>query len=392
MGGGLIQLVAYGAQDVYLTGDPQITFFKSVFYRHTNFSMESLQQAFDGEPSFGRKSKCTLSRNGDLITNLWLRVEYPELTQKGVSWAKYTTHNLVKSVEIQIGGQQIDKQTGEWLLLWNELTADEDHREMLEMMSTPNHEMNKCNDVNVCYLPLQFWFCRNYGVALPLIALQYHEVTLEFEFNNCNSLLVSDDSVNCHETNLQPHISLWADYVYLDTEERRKFAQESHNYLIDQVQMSRSSTLTNNSNIVSLDFNHPVKELVWVCQREVSQVEHDHFNYLGANGRSMLRNAKLQFNGNDRFTERDDVYFNKVQPWKHHSGKPMSGVYVYSFALKPEDHQPSGTANFSRLDSVNLHLNLHDITSLNPANVTVYAVNYNVLRISSGMGGLAYSN
>ena len=391
MGGGLIQLVAYGAQDVYLTGDPQITFFNSVFYRHTNFAMESIQQSFDGEPTFGRRAKCTLARNGDLVTNLWLRVEYPELNQEGVSWSDYTTHNLIKNVEISIGGQQIDRHTGEWLVLWNELTNVPDKRDLVHMMSTP-HMNTHCNNPNVAYLPLQFWFCRNYGVALPLVALQYHEVTIEFEFNGCDHLLQSEDNVSCLETHMHPNISLWADYVYLDTEERRKFAKKSHNYLIDQVQESTSSTITSNSNMISLDFNHPVKELVWVCQRELAVSQRDHLNFLGANGRSMLRTAKLQFNGNDRITERDDMYFSQVQVYKHHTGKGRSGIYVYSFALKPEDNQPSGTANFSRLDNVNLHLDLHDITSLNPARVTVYAVNYNVLRITNGMGGLAYSN
>jgi len=223
------------------------------------------------------------------------------------------------------------------------------------------------------HVPLQFWFCRNPGCALPLIALQYHEVkvNLEFEsFANCKSSAVSTASASLSG------VSLWVDYVYLDTDERRRFAQVSHEYLIEQVQFTGDEAGKTTASL-RLNFNHPVKELVWVGTTANAGV-------YSAN----LSNAKLQLNGHDRFAQRPGDYFNKVQPYQHHTNIPSGNVHVYSFALKPEEHQPSGTCNFSRIDNATLQ----QTWSSAPTKIKVFAVNYNVLRVMSGMGGLAYSN
>ena len=491
MGGGLMQLVAYGAQDIYLTGNPQITFFKVVYRRHTNFSIESIEQTFNGTADFGKKVSCTISRNGDLVHRIYLQTTLPDqiinvaTTANGgnltvqndtgntnlrdgiVRWCNWVGEKMINFAEIEIGGQRIDKHYGEWLHLWNQLTNQSGHDESYQRMvgNTPHLTKNRSTvasttatqNISVSgkrlYVPLQFWFCRNPGLALPLIALQYHEVKINIEFEELKNLFIARTSSNSTvavQGALQ-NTSLWVDYIFLDTDERRRFAQLSHEYLIEQLQYPGEETITTTSNKIRLNFNHPVKELVWVAQKEVSVENMQHFNYTdsldssptltnnsqgsrmlqgivenisdGSNNKLKLINsdegnntcnlAKIQLNGQDRFSERDGDYFNYVQPYNHHTRAPHVGVNVYSFALKPEEHQPSGTCNFSRIDNANLFLTVTSRTlrkgtvgvsggilsetnidggTTNNARVRVYATNYNVLRIMSGMGGLAYSN
>ena len=361
MGGGLMQLVAYGAQDIYLTGNPQITFFKVVYRRHTNFAVESIEQTFNGSAALGRKFTCTIARNGDLLHRVYLQatVDASSATQD------YLGFQLIDYVEVEIGGQVIDKQYGEWMAVWCDLTHNMDQSTML-------HRMISEQD-STLYIPLQFWFCRNPGLALPLIALQYHEVKLNVQLKAAHSGITAIN--NC---------SVWCDYIFLDTDERRRFAQVSHEYLIEQVQFSNELSTGASGTQQELRFNHPVKELVWLV----------HVSGNGFTGYEQCDSALLQLNGQDRFKRRDGDYFTKVQRYEHHSGAgnpstAFEAVHVYSFGLKPEEHQPSGTCNFSRIDNAVLNLT----SSLSGAGLLkVYAVNYNVLRIMSGMGGLAYSN
>ena len=343
MGGGLLQLVAYGAQDVYLTGNPQITFFKVVYRRHTNFSIESIQQTFNGTPGANKRVTCQISRNGDLVHKLYV-VLNEDATDGRDSIAK---------VEVEIGGQLIDRQYGDWMKIWNELTLPIGKK-------TGYDNMIKGSTAGKRYVPLEFWFCRNIGLALPLIALQYHEVKINIEFASN----ITD-------------ATLWADYIFLDTDERRRFAQLSHEYLIEQVQFTGEETLSGTTGgSVKLSFNHPVKELIWKGS--------------GGSGATTghCGTAKLMLNGNDRFAEREQKYFTHVQPYQHHTNIPTGNtINVYSFALKPEEHQPSGTLNMSRIDTAQLKLGGGGADKVN-----IYAHSYNVLRILSGMGGLAYSN
>jgi len=346
MGGGLLQLVAYGAQDVYLTGNPQITFFKVVYRRHTNFSIESIQQTFNGTVNANSRVTCQISRNGDLVHKIYVAFKHTASTQDTTNATKF-----IDKVEIEIGGQMIDRQYGDWMEIWNELSLPAGKKEGWKKMTSDASE----NETR--YVPLEFWFCRNIGLALPLIALQYHEVKINIEFGSSN--LTNED------------VTLWADYIFLDTDERRRFAQLSHEYLIEQVQFTGAEQMTSNKLTAKLSFNHPVKELIWKGDS-------------GGCGK-----AKLMLNGNDRFAEREEKYFTHVQPYQHHTNIPGSdqNINVYSFALKPEEHQPSGTLNMSRIDTAQLKLEGGTAT-----NVNIYAFSYNVLRILSGMGGLAYSN
>ena len=607
MGGGLMQLVAYGAQDVYLTGNPQITFWKVVYRRHTNFSMETIEVTLTGNPDFGRKTTATVIRNGDLAFRVYLLITLDKVVWNTtgtilpkLAWVRRLGHALVKSVDVEIGGSRIDKQYGVWMDLWYELTHDVNQDSGyakligdvsdLTDLSTPDASGN-CTDEYTMYIPLQFWFCRNNGLALPLIALQYHEVRLNFEFEAVNRLILfqcDDNGATPPYSNISmKEASVLIDYIYLDSVERRRFAQVGHEYLIEQVQFTGTESVSGSVNASSvqvkskLGFNHPTKELVW-CVRNANFVGDDkssgasvghaflaytnndaewsetalqnaannlangmlhpagsstalvsaaltspivslaltssvyvadiatssthnvRFNvfvagtpssnylnfqryplYAGATSatgatvfnfadyidevqvnfdvvgptftatvlkhhlnlndvsvpvtsNSLIDNryntnatgnpndvvviqpnnyglrldgagnpvssGTIQLNGHDRFDARLSGYFNYVQPLQHHTHSPVDGVNVYSFGLHPEQHQPSGTCNLSRIDNTVLSLRLADplrnkfgatstlVVDITDADLWTFAFSYNILRIMSGMGGLAYSN
>jgi len=466
MGGGLMQLVAYGAQDIYLTGNPQITFFKVVYRRHTNFAVEAIEQTINGSTGLGSKFSVTVARNGDLLSRVYLQMDLDKSDISGSLMEAYAeaivpveasgfvlaTHankvkhladvasarltrargfHLVDYVEVEVGGQVIDKHYGEWMAIWCDLTHSDAQKTMLNRMLQQTQ-----GGADRIYVPLQFWFCRNPGLALPLIALQYHEVKFNVKTKDC----ANSCSTKCN------NMSVWCDYIFLDTDERRRFAQVSHEYLIEQLQTTNSLSIAANECNVQADlrFNHPVKELLWVMEKDgcgngcptndarcvdalfalprnlteramlattcsgtavLDSADsylkgHEGLNNLQGVSDSnyeRVKTALLQLNGHDRFRRRQGDYFTDVQRYQHHTGgfaKRVQGVpkhvHVYSFALKPEEHQPSGTCNFSRIDNAVLNLEREDKSTA--ASLRVYATNYNVLRIMSGMGGLAYSN
>jgi hypothetical protein len=498
-----MQLVAYGAQDIYLTGNPQITFFKVVYRRHTNFSMESIKQTFNGSSGFGGDVSATISRNGDLVYRMYLEHKSTFTGLSGVDLSNVGLcerygDSLIKECEIEIGGQKIDKHTSMWNRVYSDLTeynpsghfgagtppvegaaATAGNGTLYQYMTGNTYSLTtaaaladadfaigvttvngiSCTatgtnstttgvmTVNPIFIPLNFWFCRNPGLALPLIALQYHEVKVKMTFESLLNLTrvyeSNDTSTGAGLANVtqltDSNVSatgfdLWCDYIYLDTDERRRFAQVSHEYLIEQLQYS-DNTISSQSPSIDLNFNHPIKELIW-CSRNTGT---DGRSRGGAGGTTdptagpvsldgMGGNWQLKLNGHDRFKERDTKYFTRTQVWQHHTGYgaiPTIGsngaadlettvllagiggdsIAVYSFALKPEEHQPSGTCNFSRIDNAQLVGSSIVICdkdtaavdeppdgTANTLSLTVFAINYNVLRIMSGMGGLAYSN
>jgi len=352
-----------GAQDIYLTGNPQITFFKVVYRRHTNFSQESIEQTFNGTVDFGRKVTCTVSRNGDLIHKVYLQVDLPSITATTagtVAWVDKVGHALIDEVSLEIGGQTIDKQYGEWLEIWNELTQTEEKYDGYNTMIGHTSDLYTTSAAGgtiagkTLYIPLQFWFCRNAGLALPLIALQYHEVKFNITFRPLAQLL---ESGSAYVGSPALNGSLYVDYIYLDTDERRQFAQVQHEYLIEQLQFSGAESFSNSAVKSKLALNHPVKELVWVMHLDSKSNANQHFDYTTSAGGDTLADAKLQLNGQDRFSTRKGTYFNLVQPYQHHTRVPQKGIYVYSFSLNPEQHQPSGSVNMSRIDNATLLLN-----------------------------------
>lgn len=527
-----MQLVAYGAQDIYLTGNPQITFFKVVYRRHTNFSMESIEQTWNGDPTTGRAT-ATISRNGDLVYRLYLQQTVTVCTPPPSVAAKsfenspgscagccnsdygpvvYNPgHLVIRHVEVEIGGQRIDHQTGAWMEVWAQLTqensagvlgvvGDNSGTKFQNMargggcvvlssqsgkhsVSEPVSWGNRDSDKDSArftkydaYVPLQFWFCRNPGLALPLIALQYHEVRVILQINTDFVCGPQYNGSNCQPSACIQDNSLYADYIYLDTDERRRFAQVSHEYLIEQVQ---HQNFRSNGSALDLNFNHPVKELIWtggqssvtglfgILPGASADYQMPDF-YADCNTPGFNAKYQLKLNGHDRMSLRPLEYFTKQQVYDYHTGTPVgcgdsyttscasccmgdldflrvkeavnapdktgnkkfgneavyqenknttyektkyypqayfavgpgqasvTAIAVYSFALKPEEHQPSGTCNFSRIDNAQLVISGYPSQG-NSGNCCcdsydVYAVNYNVLRIMSGMGGLAYSN
>jgi hypothetical protein len=406
MAGGLMQLVAYGAQDVYLTGNPKVTFFQAVYKRHTNFAMENIEQTVNGTATSAGRVSVTVARNGDLIADMYLELTSNASTAITTSMDAWMAERAISTAELSIGGQRIDKHYQKWWRLYAELYMDESKKLNYGKMTSARVAGN------TCFLPLIFFFNRNPGLALPLIALQYHEVRIDLD-------LASDFGTNFSA------LKVWGNYIYLDTEERRRFAQKGHEYLIEQVQHTGTDSLAAADSIkqVRLSYNHPVKELVWctdigsnvwnftstpvtVTSNVAALVTADSnvfINPASAGAPQMMLDATSQFdedtsgplstfklvlNGQDRFKEQSGKYFNQVQPFVHHSGSPMPGIYSYSFALKPEEHQPTGTCNFSRIDNAQVSVKCNRADS----SLHMFATNYNVLRIQSGMGGLAFSN
>jgi hypothetical protein len=434
MAGGLLQLVAYGAQDAYLCGNPQITFFKGLYKRHTNFAMEPYRINFTGQPNWGTKQSAIMVRHADLMYTTYVEVV--------LAPGRYNAdqnrlgYNLIRYAELDIGGQIIDRQYGEFLFLWDQLTSSTKQSEDLLRMVNPSVSISNsvatvpaptiCNPTNsgssggpslptVLYIPLYFWFTRNPGAALPLIALQYHEVKINLLWNDLK-FIAGDFTSRALGVALSPPLdptnsqapppvqaAVYVDYIFLDVEERRRMAQQSHEYLIEQTQYNEDKGISSYNQRIDLTFNHPVKELLWVVQPS----NYTQCKLPGAGSRlrpftydqSLVYQQRLQFNGQDRLDSRWGDYFNKVQPYQHHTGNfgSQGGAYMYSFALRPEEHQPSGTCNFSRIDTATLVLSISGNATISQdtdatLEVRVYAINYNILRVMSGMGALAYAN
>jgi hypothetical protein len=416
MSGGLIQLAAYGQQDIYINGNPQITFFKIIYRRHTNFSIESIEQVFATEADFGRIVSANITRgNGDLINRIYLQVTLPALKQytelSGSNWVGYVNsigHNLIKRVDLEIGGQLIERHYSEWLEIWSELTLSEskrrDFNEMIGKYDTDASLKTNALAERTYYIPLQFWFCRNPGLALPLIALTQHEVKIKIEFRPITELVKSNfviPEIRTADGKIPTigNCSLYIDYIYLDDQERKKFAQAPHEYLIEVVQYQGDKAITNQNLISSNDkikfsFENPVKELLWVIQTDTNLAVNtvtgnNHLNFSSATGKDTFKTLRIQFNGGDRFSVRNAEYFRLVQSYEHHTGSSRKHIYSYSFAIKPEEHQPSGSVNMSRLNNSDIFITF-DPTDLVPSQFKIFALSYNIMRIVSGTAGLAY--
>jgi hypothetical protein len=378
--------------------------------------MEAIEQTINGTVSIGNKVSCTISRNGDLVSKMYVELDMtctandPTAAHGAVRDVCVGTAAL-KEVEIEIGGQKIDKHYSQWLQVWDELT-NEQYQDTVLIDQTDATAVTEMSEANLRYapnayqtqvggyvytsahghtvnVPLQFWFCRNPGLALPLIALQYHEVKVIIQFESSGNISANVTSIDSAK--------LFVDYIYLDTDERRRFAQQSHEYLIEQVQQqSETSAASGTQKNVTLNFNHPVKELVWCTPiGTANPTEFEQLDLIGhdADDSGAKGSVLLKLNGHDRFSARKMSYFTRVQPSQHHTNVPLaSRIGVYSFALKPEEHQPSGTCNFSRIDNAELQYKQESGQDHSSQTLHIFAVNYNVLRIMSGMGGLAYSN
>jgi len=568
MGGGLLQIISYGSQDIFLTGNPEITFFKAIYRRHTNFSIDNIELNFDDDNGFGKTSTLIIPKIGDLLYKLYLKIELPlidlkrndatndflneqeqaqselnlienymrinlksytdslifinaenitnseriiqtiqtnhqtaeniaiindtrsllsttdfnkvdmeaqlfinsissstdkDLTdvilEKAVkesqrihklyfeklklakekhqdesdpnikfAWIDKLGTTLIERIEIEIGGNTIERHYGDWLNIWWELSGNKynetNYNKMIgnvsELTSFDREQKPKYN----LYIPLQFWFCKTNGVALPLVALEYHNVALKVKIRELHEVSYienekfiqipnSFDTINLNEVNdvlnIDLNISLLADFVYLDTNERKRFAQSSHEYLIEELQLEEYKNINNQEMQFLLDFEHPCKELIWVAQKTKflsndTGYQKTQFNNYSINDQNeiiegsnfLIKDSTILFHGYDRVRKQDSKYFNYVQPHSFYRNTPSDGINVYSFALHPEEYQPSGTANFSRLSSAHLIVNFNDNlfpeeASNEDLHVRIYAKNYNILRILSGFAQTAYT-
>lgn len=528
MTGGLMQIIAFGTQDMFLIGKPQITHWKVVYRRHTNFATESFEQVFNGTGDFGKKVVCQIQRNGDLISKMYLRVVLPALGA-GYCWTTRVGHAMIKTAELNIGGTTLDKHYGDWMNVWYEVARNFAHDAGYDKMIGNTADLtvpgNGTPSVTL-YVPLYFAPCVNDGLALPLIATQYHDTRVEIEFEPLANLLCGVNAGTVPAGKSMGSCSLFVDYVFLENEERKKFAQASHEYLIQQIQYGGVESVTSQSSKIRLNFNHPCQSMYWntrqnkytdgkaflaynprdwnaTCElatkraalawcaagtgvdaatlspvanvtgalkaaleaakpilidlsantyldgdaqgvallgpslpidlvsRTVADLEssfcsgatrassgdgasasdvvvrqHDNYGVFLNRTVNPVAQALIQLNAQDRISKRDGMYYNVVQPWQTHSNTPCDGLNMYAFALHPEDHQPSGACNMSRID--NATLSIEYVTSVdvmnasgpvatsvsvsNDAKCHIYVRNYNVVRIMGGMAGMAFSN
>ena len=420
--GGLLQLVATGRQDIYLTGNPQTTFFKQVYKRHTNFSMETQRIVFETAVDFNKLITTVIPRSGDLLTQLMLEIQLPYITPNGplpdgssppesstpdTSWVNGIGYAMIDYVSILIGQVEIDRQYGEWMYIWNKLKTSGAKQAGFSYMTGYQEAYDESSQHGPLrlYVPLNFWFCNNVGLALPLIALQSTPIRIYIKLKSGYDMVYS----TAYETNpafrtaappVITDMTLWGDFIYLDVEERRRFASSKHEYLIEQSQIQRRTSVPANSIYanIGLNFNHPLKEIVWVVQQDRMQTLKEWFNFGSRTyteypvlNTDNIATALLQLDGYDRFEKRSAPYFRLVQPWQYHTCIPNDFIYVYSFSLAPEASQPQGTCNASRIDTIVLQLEMNQLTPSYDSGVTVYATNYNILRIVAGLGGILFT-
>ena len=366
MSGALVELVAKGAQDAYLTGDPEVSFFHQTYKRHTNFAQKPVPVQYTGTAGASQQINMKLINKGDLLGYIWM-----DMTSTGT-----TVYSLQDTIfELYIGGQLIDRQDGFYMTqFWQKFLLDSSAKGFATIPDIDDNAI--LSDVLASkWLPLHFFFCDSM-CYLPLVALQYHEVEVRITFGTGANFTIQPD--------------FYANYVVLDTTEREAIVNKEHNLLIEQVQrITATSPGANTSNKFDLSFiNHPVKCLLWG-------------NLDGAT--SFYSNTvQLYLNGTEVFSSpMPDVFFTQVQGYYHsefasellkgYGGMAYSGrnLKMYSFALKANKHQPCGTCNFSRLDTASLTFGA---VANGPTNFYLYAVNFNILRIKNGLSGLAFSS
>ena len=445
MGGGTLQLVIQGGQDIYITGNPETSFFKSVYRRHTNFSIECIEQVLRGQIKNTEFTlNYTINKAGDLLSKMHFEVDLPlqeiesYMTGGYCHYNNTTAYTFLKNVSLTIGEKKIDEHDGRYYDILNELRHENGGLDyLINRNEIGNESIKKPNAIKL-FIPLDFWFCKDISQALPLIALQFHDVKLKVTFRGIKHIInaqysstaggLETKTVNETPDSIypkKPGVKLWANYILLDVDERKRFAQEHHEYLIEQVQLVEKEYKPH----IDINLNHPVKSLYWVIQNNIviksrddyilidnlkntfgsststsenqwihsndylNYKTHEAVNSSHLNGITIyehFKNMKLTFNGMDRFKERDATFFRTIQPLENNYTIPTKNVYMYSFCLNPEDHKPSGSCNFSRID--NFSLIFTGDQSYTNYRIYLYAKNYNVLRIMEGMGGLLYAN
>jgi len=406
MTGGLLQLAFKGPQDIYLTGNPQMTFFKSVYKQHSNFTKDTQLLQFENDIKLGTNHYCVIKRYGDLLSNLYLYIELPEITSadSNETWKGYVNgvgYSIIKSVSLDIGGLIIDKLDYTWLDIYNEL-YDQKSDDLIGKFNTDISLQENSNSKKL-YIPLKFWFTKNPGLSIPLIALQYHEIKINIEFKNWNEIIKSNIS-NFITTNTKIKAHIIADYIHLDDNEKKFFTATNHEYLIEQLQILSEYDITNNTTTakVPLDFSHPIKEIVWVIADNVNHSQNTKtgnnwlsYTSISSSYRDTFTTAKITMNGLDRTNDMSCEYYRQVIPYESYNYLPRKYIYCYSFSLNPTQFQPSGSCNYSKINKSYLHINFNPINNIGGTTngrIKIYGTNYNILSIKQGMGGVLFMN
>ena len=407
MTAGLIQLSFNGPQDAYLTGNPQMTYFKSIYRSYSNFAKDIQKLQFENSVKFDSTHSCIIKNYGDLLSNLYLYVELPQLvsTNNNENWAGYVNgvgFSLIESVSFEIGGQVIDTFDYNWLDIYNEL-YDQTSDSLIGKFNT-DISVEENNYAQKLYIPLHFWFSKNYGNALPLIALEYHEIKINVTFRKLEELIKSDISNFSYESN-NINAYIIANYIHLDETEKRFFSNNKLEYLIEQTQiLSTTDIQSKNSARVALNFSHPVKSLYWIICNNINtnpnmKTGNNWLTYTSNNSlySETFNTARITINGQDRITDMDASYYRSVIPYETRLYSPRKYIYTYSFSLNPMQNQPSGSCNYSKIGNNRSYLEL----TFNPINtvggttngkIKVYAQNYNIFKVESGMGSILFSN
>jgi|SaaInlStandDraft_4_1057021.scaffolds.fasta_scaffold02529_2 hypothetical protein len=497
MSASILQLVASGVQNLHIVGKPEITFFKTVYRRHTNFSTESVPLHLPDGTDFGSKTSKNIQLIGDLLYRVYFSATIPSVSLTNdnnkidkitkFAWVRKLGFTIIKNTSVEIGGDIIDKQYGEWLHIWNELC--EKNKDGVDKLIGNVDELIQFSsekDEYTINVPLKFWFCRNSGLSLPLICLKFHQVKLHIEIeklSNCcifgptNYIKINDGIVRFSEyeyieqtinsetakgifmdfdqdtgnlyyvrigsqkfqssdsedddeykivgltskyytypkkntkerikrkrqiSNLSlTNCKFMCEFIYLDNDERKKFLENSHQYLIEQLQFNGEQTLGFPVNKINLSFKHPIKELFWVSQIKdfLTENYYDHMNYTDSYkkinnkpcGNNLITKCNIKVNGISRIDDQDGTYFGWNQAFDNHSACPEEGINIFSFSLLPEDYQPSGSLNASMVEKMCLHIWLNKIINeTNPAYLKTYSLSYNILRVSAGLAGVAF--
>jgi hypothetical protein len=426
---GIAQLISRGPQDAHLMSDGS-SLFVPHWRKHTPFGREMIQFTFGTEVDFGKRLVCTATRGGDLMHRTFLSFRLPEVHVPAGSrfrWLDHVGHAMVEGLDLEIGKTRIDRHTGEWLHVWSSMTCPAGNREQLAKMIGMRPELSDVTSggsegrvvpAASIYVPLEFWFCRELSEALPVVALQYHDVRFVVDVRPLEDCCWHDGPVSFGRL----EAAVLAEMIFLDNPERKRFAQQGHRYLIEQMYSVKQDVGDRaGEQSVPLDLWQPCKELAVTVQRNVyvgpeagAFLGRQTFNYTSDWDRTRtgaqvtyslgglespllllgqranpIRNMRMQVAGKDMFPQMTDEFYTVLQPYMHHASPPPAGVCVYSFGLDPESIAPSGSLNMSKTQTI---VKMDISPDLGPCTARVYGLCYNVLDIRDGMAGVLFTN
>ena len=409
MGTGHLQLNYIGEQDIYLTGNPQMTFFKSIYRKYSNFSKDLLKLEFENTVQLkGTQHSCIIKNYGDLLSHLYLYIELPQIVSSNNNelWAGYINGvglSLIDSISFIIGGQTIDTYDYNWLDIYNEL-YDQTSDSLIGKFNT-DISLEENNYAQKLYIPLHFWFTKNQGNVLPLLALQSNEIKINITFKKFEDLIKSDISnfdfvppgdIKCY---------IIANYIHLDKDEKKIFTNNKLEYLIEQTQtLSNIEIDSKNSVKIPLNFSHPIKCIHWVILNDINtnpnmKTGNNWLSYTSNNSLygDTFSSGYITINGHDIIPVMDASYYRSVVPYETKLYSPRKYIYTYAFSLYPMQFQPSGSCNYSMIDNNRSHLELYfnainTLGGTTNGNVKIIGQNYNILRIENGVGATVFTN